>query len=256
MNWYYAEGDRQAGPVTEEQLRALVSAGNIGGDTYVWKEGMAEWKPFNEVKDGLATGAPAPAAGPGEAGKAPAPAAASGQAVCVECGRLFPESEMISYQGMKVCGNCKPAFFQKVQEGTAAVALNYAGFWIRLGAVILDSILLFFGYFALMMIFMPAMMSGEEVAPNVIFTVLTYALYIFYYVFFHGKFGATPGKMAVAIKVVMPDGSPITYARAFGRMLGELVNGFTFTIGYIIAAFDKEKRALHDFIANTRVIHK
>lgn len=250
MNWYYAEGDRQSGPVTEEQLLALASAGKVADDTYVWKEGMPEWKAFGEVRNGpLLSGAAAAPAG------ASAPAT-SDQAVCVECGRLFPESDMISYQGMKVCGNCKPAFFQKVQEGTATVALNYAGFWIRFGAVILDSILLFFGYFALMMIFMPAMMRGEDVAPNVIFTILTYAAYIFYYVFFHGKFGATPGKMAVAIKVVMPDGSKITYARAFGRMLGEFVNGFTFGIGYIIAAFDKEKRALHDYIANTRVVHK
>jgi uncharacterized RDD family membrane protein YckC len=75
-----------------------------------------------------------------------------------------------------------------------------------------------------------------------------------YVTFFLGKYGATPGKMALGLKVVRSDGSELTYARAFGRYLAEYLSAFTLMIGYIIAAFDREKRALHDHICDTRVI--
>jgi uncharacterized membrane protein YhaH (DUF805 family) len=41
--WYYAAGGSQKGPVTVEQLEALVGAGVVGNDTLVWRQGMAEW---------------------------------------------------------------------------------------------------------------------------------------------------------------------------------------------------------------------
>ena len=71
-----------------------------------------------------------------------------------------------------------------------------------------------------------------------------------------GKYGATLGKLACGLRVVMPDGGKVTYMRAFGRYWGEVVTGLTIGIGYIIAAFDDEKRALHDRICNTRVVKK
>jgi len=75
-----------------------------------------------------------------------------------------------------------------------------------------------------------------------------------YSTFFHGKYGATPGKMACGLKVVTPEGTPIRYGRAFGRAMAEILSRMICDIGYIIAAFDSQKRALHDHIANTRVI--
>jgi uncharacterized RDD family membrane protein YckC len=48
----------------------------------------------------------------------------------------------------------------------------------------------------------------------------------------------------------------VSYARALGRSAGHLVSGMTCLIGYIIAAFDDEKRALHDYMCNTRVVYK
>ena len=62
--------------------------------------------------------------------------------------------------------------------------------------------------------------------------------------------------MAVKIKVVRPDGSPIGYGRAFGRYFGFLLSYVICLIGLIMAAFDSEKRALHDRICDTRVIYK
>ena len=71
-----------------------------------------------------------------------------------------------------------------------------------------------------------------------------------------GKHGATPGKMACGLKVVSPDGGPVSYGKACGRFFAEMLSGLTLGIGYIMVAFDDEKRALHDRICNTRVIRK
>jgi uncharacterized RDD family membrane protein YckC len=77
-----------------------------------------------------------------------------------------------------------------------------------------------------------------------------------YQIFFLGKYGATPGKMACKLKVVTAEGTPITYGRATGRFFAEKLSGLTCTIGYIIAAFDDQKRTLHDHICGTRVVYK
>ena len=77
-----------------------------------------------------------------------------------------------------------------------------------------------------------------------------------YNTFMHGKYGATLGKMAVGIRVVMADGAPITFMRAFGRAWADILSSMICYIGYIIAGFDAEKRSLHDHICQTRVIYK
>jgi uncharacterized RDD family membrane protein YckC len=77
-----------------------------------------------------------------------------------------------------------------------------------------------------------------------------------YNTFFIGRYGATLGKMACRIKVVSPEGAQISYARALGRYFAELLSAIVMGIGYLMAAFDSEKRALHDRVCSTRVVYK
>lgn len=79
-------------------------------------------------------------------------------------------------------------------------------------------------------------------------------LYSIYYIGFWGAFGATPGKMMTGQKIVTSKGYPIGFGRAFVRFLGWLVGGTFLNLGYAIMAFDRQKRALHDHIAGTRVV--
>jgi uncharacterized RDD family membrane protein YckC len=60
--------------------------------------------------------------------------------------------------------------------------------------------------------------------------------------------------MAMGLKVVRADGSPVSIGLAFGRYFAKMLSGFILLIGYIMAAFDAQKRALHDMICDTRVI--
>lgn len=42
-DWYYANGNEQAGPVSEDRLKQLFSSGQLQRSNLVWKEGMANW---------------------------------------------------------------------------------------------------------------------------------------------------------------------------------------------------------------------
>jgi uncharacterized RDD family membrane protein YckC len=144
---------------------------------------------------------------------------------------------------------------QHPQQGAVTptgVVYIYAGFWIRLVAKIID------GVIGAIIGFVWQMLTGLLFAPAsdaFIFSMLTSVAFgLAYSVYFVGKFGATPGKMALGLRIVRSDGSPVTYGRAVGRYFAEILSSLILYIGYIMAAFDGEKRALHDLLCDTRVV--
>lgn len=165
---------------------------------------------------------------------------------------------MIKYDDNWVCAACKPVFLQKLKEGVnVSGRLDYAGFWVRFGAKFLDGLILqVVNYIVQSVVFAAA--AGGQPGGGVIAAaiVLPLAVQCGYVTFFLGKYGATPGKMACGIRVISADGEPLTYGRACGRFFAEILSGMILMIGYIMAAFDEEKRALHDRICNTRVVKK
>lgn len=69
--------------------------------------------------------------------------------------------------------------------------------------------------------------------------------------------GATPGKQFVHIKIVDAKTlEDIDNKQAITRAVGYLVSTFAFLIGFIMVAFRKDKRSLHDLLAGTVVIHE
>ena len=173
--------------------------------------------------------------------------------ICSQCGLVFRKDELIKFGDSLVCAGCKPMYVQRLREGVIpAGEMVYAGFWIRFGAKFIDGIILGIVGFALG--FLGSFIVKHAVAVAVLENVLSFALSVAYATYFIGTYGATPGKMACGLKVVRPDGEKISYARACGRLFAEFVSSFTLAIGYIMAAFDEEKKALHDRICDTRVI--
>ena len=77
-----------------------------------------------------------------------------------------------------------------------------------------------------------------------------------YFVILEGGPGYTLGKKALGLRVVNPEGDSIGYLRAFARYVGKIISGFILCIGFIMAAFDDEKRALHDRMVNSRVVRE
>ena len=47
--WFYGKGGQKLGPVSDEELRNLVSRGTLGPNDLVWKEGMADWQKASTV---------------------------------------------------------------------------------------------------------------------------------------------------------------------------------------------------------------
>ena len=230
MNYFYAANGQQSGPIPEEQLIGMVTSGSLSPDTLVWAEGMAGWEPYSKVF-----------AGGG---------AASG-VVCSICRQVVPADDAIPNAGGYVCSNCKPKFVQGLREGASrGRGLALAGIGARFLADVVDTILLSvlqYGSAALMT--SPGNMEGE-----LIVTAIWMVIGIAYQVIFLGMRGQTIGKILLKIKVVNADGSNINYGKATGRTFAELLSGFTFGIGYIIAFFDSQKRTLHDRLAGTRVV--
>ncbi len=63
IQWWYARGDEQFGPVSAAELRRLASTGSLSPGDLVWREGLAEWAPAARLK-GLFPEAPAAPAPP------------------------------------------------------------------------------------------------------------------------------------------------------------------------------------------------
>jgi uncharacterized RDD family membrane protein YckC len=251
MNWYYADKGSQVGPVNEDEFQLLVKKGSIQSDTLVWNSNMKDWQKYGDVVKGEK-------AGPS---KDIDIAEISDHKTCVECGKIFSQDDMIRYEDSWVCATCKPIFVQKIKEGVNITgSMEYAGFWIRLGAKTIDGIILWAINAAISAGFGFIMASSSTTTRSLSLFGISYLLQVAvgaaYTTWFLGKYGATIGKMACKIRVVTSDGESISYLRAFGRHFAEWLSALILFIGYIMVAFDDEKRALHDRICDTRVIRK
>ncbi|MGD8654795.1 MAG: RDD family protein [Desulfobacterales bacterium] len=250
MDLYYADGDRQVGPIDKTELQSLIKAKKIDSKTLVWQPGMTEWQALglfvrSKTRGATASGQPAPPVR---------------KLLCSECGQAFAEDDMIRFSDVWVCAGCKPIIVQKIKEGvTVSGVMEYAGFWLRFGAWFIDYIILGIGS---MIIYLPLTIMGAFSLENpavfvsfqIVATIFNFALPAAYEIWFVGKYAATPGKMACKIKVVTADAEKISYARSVGRHFAKYISGLILGIGYIMAGFDDQKRALHDRICDTRVI--
>ena len=125
MNWFYALGGQQHGPVDDGQLDALATAGTITPDTLVWREGLANWQPLRQARP-ASGGAPHAGTPPVMVPAGAAQPLSADEALCVECGNRFTKDNLIQYGTAFVCATCKPVFLQKLREG-ASVAPAYSG---------------------------------------------------------------------------------------------------------------------------------
>ncbi len=248
MQWYYAQDNEQKGPVDETTFRRLIAQHVIRPETLVWHEQLDKWQPWEEVS------------GTQPSGHADAPSV-----VCGECGRRFLPEQTIKFGDTIVCAQCKPIYFQKMREGAALPGmLLYGGFWIRGLAFFIDGFILFFFNSLVSISFSSVMPSDVPSESNMwlyfaatgIPMLFNMAVSCAYSTWFVGRFAATPGKMVCGLRIVLPDGGRVSYLRAFARYFAEMLSAIILYIGYIMAAFDEEKRSLHDRICDTRVVRK
>ena len=160
-------------------------------------------------------------------------------------------------------------------------APNYAGFWRRFVAIMIDGFILGVPMaFALInptlyktvkgiSIFGFKERSLDAIGPItwllglhptnyfkyvLILSILFFIIHILYYgLWTSSKFQGTIGKRTLGIKVVGEDGNRISLNRAIGRYFASIISYFMFA-GYIMAVFTENKQTLHDYMASTFVI--
>lgn len=125
-----------------------------------------------------------------------------------------------------------------------------AGFWIRGGAYMIDGMVVMLGQVLLMGFLVLVSI------PRTLAQLVSSLLGVAYFVWMPAaNSGQTLGKMAAGIAIVRVNGEPLTYLRCLGRWAGYMASTVTLGLGFIIAAFTDKKRALHDYICDTRVVH-
>ncbi len=156
--------------------------------------------------------------------------------------------------------------------------VRYAGFWIRFLASFLDTLFLALPV-AIVIYFLSdgnwfdfsqyqqnikMAMSGNVHALNNLpqtdktWEVINLIVTITVTMVFWRKFrGATPGKKFVQIKIVDAETfEDINTKQAITRSFGYIVSTLAFLIGFLMVAFRKDKRGLHDLLAGTVVIYE
>jgi uncharacterized RDD family membrane protein YckC len=133
---------------------------------------------------------------------------------------------------------------------------EYAGFWIRVGASLIDTVLI-------LIIIIPILMViyGESYWLSTSFIqgfwdlLLNYILPAIAVIIFWIYKSATPGKIALRLTIVdaKTGGKPST-GQFIGRYLGYYVSMLPFFLGLIWVGIDKRKQGFHDKLAGTVVV--
>lgn len=152
---------------------------------------------------------------------------------------------------------------------------RYAGFWIRLGAYLIDMVVLAAVFVPLGIILFAAGASSDDllvpvdgsprtdlsgeteslvVHPGLILSAALVSL-LYFTLMESGKGQGTLGKLMLGLKVVDTHGRRISFGRAVGRQFSALLSSILY-IGYIMIGLDRHKRALHDRIAETYVVYR
>lgn len=150
----------------------------------------------------------------------------------------------------------------------------YAGFWKRFFANLLDSIILYFIAWAMILISLqlsmvfgvlgyfvlenwPGVYQINYASGHIIgLLIAPLSIWLYYAIMESSKLQGTLGKMALGIIVVNARYERVSFWRASGRFWSRIVSLLTLYIGYIMAGFTKKKQALHDKIARTYVVDK
>jgi len=137
--------------------------------------------------------------------------------------------------------------------------VEYAGFWVRLLASLVDGILLtIFISLPLTLIYgFQDYWFGEQFFLGFWDVVLGYITPLALMIWFWVRFLATPGKMLLGLQIVdAKTMSALTVWQSIGRTLGYFLSTAVILMGFFVIAFDQRKQGWHDKLARTVVIKK
>jgi uncharacterized RDD family membrane protein YckC len=201
-----------------------------------------------------------------------------GTAFCPQCGRsMGTPAPVAAGAGAPVNVAAPAAYIPPTPSVPMAVApgLAYAGFWLRLVAYIIDSLIISVVAGAIILILFfatgfAAIVRNSSDNPNtdvfqgtVLMAIILVAIgalfgvWLYYALMESSRHQATLGKMTLGLIVTDLRLQPISFGRASGRFFAKFITGLIpLWIGYIMAGFTAKKQALHDMIAGCLVLRK
>lgn len=166
---------------------------------------------------------------------------------CSNCGeRLSPEGnrETPRADGVGAEVTATGAMTQQGSPVTTELDTDVLGH--RVGAIIIDWILVSLVVGVITTIFNVGAIG---------FVVIAIALYLAYFMVAEAKWGQTPGKVALGIRVVSEDGTPISDGQALSRNLWRFIDGIGYyLVGFVFAASSNQNQRLGDRRADTLVV--
>ena len=133
--------------------------------------------------------------------------------------------------------------------------MEHIGVGLRAVATIIDTLLL------MVIAYLIALLTGATTASGFNLTgapaFLWFFIAIAYYIVLEATQGATLGKMALGLRVVKLDGSPISWSESIIRNLLRIIDGlFAYLVGAILIWTSPLKQRLGDRLANTVVVRR
>jgi len=130
----------------------------------------------------------------------------------------------------------EPGIAMEAGAGLAPLSYPFAGFWVRLGALLLD--LLLVGFIS----------AVTQFPPSVL------VLLPAYYVAMWTWRGTSIGGIVFNLKLVRTDGGKVNFAVGLVRALSGFFSFMVFGLGFLWIAWDHEKQSWHDKVAGTHVL--
>jgi len=131
----------------------------------------------------------------------------------------------------------------------------YAGFWRRALAVLLDTLVLWIPVSVFHWLVDESQWNVWVLVSVAWFQSLV--IWTLYYGFLESsKLQGTLGKMVLGLKVTDMNGGRISFPRACGRYLAQMISLVPVGIGFMMAGWTQRKQALHDMICSCLVVRK
>ena len=207
---------------------------------------------------------------------------------CSKCGAVMPDgAEFCSVCGQRFSVGTAPApiitvpaagvpAYAGVPVTGAAPRVEYAGFWLRLVAYVIDNFLV--GAAVVLVLIPLIFLTGlggllshinpeEELNDAGVFVILGFVFlalvaslvvtWLYHAMFESSEWQATPGKRMLGIVVTDSAGQRVSFGRATGRHFAKIItNMVPAFIGYIMAGFTERKQALHDMVAGCLILRR
>ena len=131
----------------------------------------------------------------------------------------------------------------------AAPSVEYAGFWRRFVALVVDGTVL-------AIVVVPITVAGALIPQaRPLFELFQYLIPVAYFVILESSsLQGTLGKRWMGLRVTDMSGQRISFMRSVGRYFSKIISTIILGIGWLMAGFTAKKQGLHDIITGTLVI--